>query len=402
MANGDYYNNQIKDIENQESDWTVKRLELLRQGKMDQVDYIDNVIMKRLSDKYMVNIQEMLDERKNIPRTEPKVTQIVEDKRFNPLHLDELLQEDIPESEWLVDRIIPKGGIVALSGMPGAYKTWILYHLALVTAHGQPFFGHFNTCKAKILIIDEENHRRLIQKRIRRMGADGADIHLLLQSGIKLDRYDDRKKLSDLIKNNGYEFLILDSLVRFHSKDENDASSMAKVTEALKEIAKTGATILFTHHHRKQSIFGSKNPGQSMRGSSEILAFVDCHMAIDKQEDYLLITQTKNRQEQEIKPFKIQIRDEGERTILEYLGEHDEATLKLQEAKECILAYLKENGETARQNLIEVFQGEIGQKSIGEAIKILKIEDGIIERTGEKNKKFYSINSANEVQEELL
>ena len=79
------------------------------------------------------------------------------------------------------------------------------------------------------------------------------------------------------------------------------------------------------------------SPSQSMRGSSDILASVDCHLAIQRKDDVLTIIQTKLRQDEEMKPFKINIISDGGDVRLEFGGEIDEVQTKKVDFQEAML-----------------------------------------------------------------
>ena len=65
--------------------------------------------------------------------------------------------------------------------------------------------------------------------------------------------------------------LIIDTLRRFHSGDENDSSHMTRVIQALEHIASlTGCTILFLHHTSKAALQGGGGEQGASRGSSAI------------------------------------------------------------------------------------------------------------------------------------
>jgi RecA-family ATPase len=67
--------------------------------------------------------------------------------------------------------------------------------------------------------------------------------------------------------------LILDTMRRIHTLDENDGGAMAQVVSRLEEIAAaTGCAILFLHHTNKAATFnGSGDQQQASRGSSVLV-----------------------------------------------------------------------------------------------------------------------------------
>lgn len=298
--------------------------------------------------------------------------------------IGEILEQDFGEEEWLVDSLISKQGMMALSGNPGDFKTWVTIHIALCVSRNLPVFGKFKASQGGVLIIDEEDHIRLLQKRLELLGAKETDnIHYLSQSGIKVDMEEVRDMILGIVKEKNIKLVILDSLVRVHGQDENDAGGMAKVFSNLQKIITEGASILFTHHHRKQQKGqGSNNPGQSMRGSSDILAAVDCHMTIEKKnenEDRLILRQTKLRQGELLPPFEINIiKSESGPSGFEYAGDHDEKKKKAEEVGTALVSFLGEEMKS-RSEILEFFEDDYGRDVIDRGIKLAE-DDEKIER----------------------
>ncbi len=295
----------------------------------------------------------------------------------------EILAHDFGETEWIVESLIPKQGMTVLSGSPGDYKTWVTIHIALCMSHNTPVFGKFKVTQGNVLVIDEEDHLRLLKKRLELLGAKDTDnIYYLSQNEIKVDKEVVRNMILEIVKEKNIKLLVLDSLVRVHDQIENDAGGMAKMFSGLQKIIGAGASILFTHHHRKQQGFGTNNPAQMMRGSSDILAVVDCHIAIEKKKDEtdrLIIRQTKLRQAETLQPFEISIlKGESGPSGFEYAGGHDEKKLKAEEASEAVILVLSD-GMKSRTELQEILNEEFGKTAIDDGIKLVEVA-GKIER----------------------
>ena len=155
---------------------------------------------------------------------------------------------------------------------------------------------------------------------------------------------------------------------------------MAKVDKSFKKITKEGASILFTHHHRKQQGYGPNNQGQSMRGSSDILAAVDCHITLEKkrdEEDRLILKQTKLRPDEVLKPFEVKILKEsfvnGKAcpSGFEYVGEHDEMKKKVEEVAEAVVLVVRDEMKS-REEIIELLSEDYGKTIVDFAIKLAK------------------------------
>ena len=75
--------------------------------------------------------------------------------------------------------------------------------------------------------------------------------------------------------------IVLDSLTRFHTKDENNAGEMAKLfNDSINVLCReTGAAVLILHHTNKSD---SNSSYVKTRGSSDIGAAIDCGIELRK------------------------------------------------------------------------------------------------------------------------
>ncbi len=303
--------------------------------------------------------------------------------------LTSLLNREFPPTEWLVESLIPLDALVAISGMPGSYKSWIVEHLALSVATGTTFLGKFSSMEGAVLIIDQENHLSLVQKRFKLLGGlEGLDIYFL-DSEFDIDNEDIIREVCTFIADNSIKLVIVDSLIRsYRKKDENSSNDMAEVFRQLKKLQMEGAAVVFVHHNRKPSVFSKGVTAESMRGSSDILAAVDSAIAVEKDKDGIKVYQTKLRHDLAVKPFKIRLVGDSEHLEFEYVGEVEEEAEKVEQARTEILTVLEE-GEISRQELIDRFKGMYGSKTIDSALKAFG-EQELTVRTGEHGKKYFS------------
>lgn len=311
-------------------------------------------------------------------------------KKLTPVKLDELIAMQTAKVEWLVEELLPVGAIGVLSGDPGSFKTWTLLHLADSVANGKPVFGHFPTRQAKTLIIDEENQIELIKSRMEMLEVVSGDIWFSSQFGFKVDREQDMTALQDFVKTNGIGFVMMDSFVRVNSKDENVAREIADLFEPLKHLARDGVTILLTHHHRKQPIGMRSSSSHNLRGSSDILASVDTHLAIthNKTDKRLVLDQNKSRYAKEIAPFEVTIIEDNGKVFLEYEGELRKEPFTKDQAKEGILSMLALGPQTRAELEKDL---PVGKSAIATALKELT-SDGLVRATvGARGLKTYAL-----------
>ena len=191
-------------------------------------------------------------------------------------HALDLTQEP-PPVRWLVENFICRGDIHLLIGEPGIGKSWLTMALALAVANGEDtFLGHNVKEHGRVLYVDEENPEDLIYDRFRKLGLDrptAKNIRYLNNAGIRLDKSD-----ADVLVEEALDFepalVVLDSLTRFHTEDENHAGAMASLFHnAIKPLAReTGAAVVLIHHANKTD---SNSSYRRSRGSGDITASVD-------------------------------------------------------------------------------------------------------------------------------
>lgn len=319
----------------------------------------------------------------------------VSNTKYELLPLSGLMSRQFPPNSWVIDKLVPSEGITAISGAPASYKTWLILMLAIEVARGGSLFGQFQAKQCGVLIIDEENGERLLQQRLKELELiEGLPIYFLSYNGFKLND-SSVENIIELIGEKQIGLVIFDSLIRIHSGDENDASQMSKTFLYLKQFNKNGITVIVTHHHRKQKQFGS-SPSQEMRGSSDILASLDCHIAVERNDEEVTIHQPKLRQDEEQKPFKLKFsRDENGLFFFLYEGEADDFKKKIDQCKEAVLELLKENGKLFQKEIFELLKTSglaIGEKTLRTALDDLVENELLNKAKGEKNKTYYSLS----------
>jgi 5S rRNA maturation endonuclease (ribonuclease M5) len=186
-----------------------------------------------------------------------------------------------PEYEWLVKGLICKGDTTLVVGEPNVGKSWVSLSLAVAMADKKStWLGHEMNNHGRVLYVDEENPHDVVYHRLKQLGIKSFDnLRYLHRQGIRLDRNFD-KLLDEAI---AYEpsMIVLDSLTRFHTKDENNAGEMASLfNDSINVLCRsTGAAVLILHHTNKSE---SNSSYVKTRGSSDIGAAIDCGIELRK------------------------------------------------------------------------------------------------------------------------
>lgn len=301
--------------------------------------------------------------------------------------LSDLLLEEFPPEVWAIEGLVPDEGVTIISGSPGSFKTWLYMEMAVKVAKGENVFGHFPSKKTGVLVIDEESGKRRLQKRFKQMGADeNTNIHFTSRLGYKMSQlYVDA--LANEAKENEIGLIIFDSFTRFNSGDENASGDMATLMDCYRQLADTGLAVLILHHNRK-GVAGQSNPAMEMRGSSDILAAADCHIAVNRvgQSEFVRLTQTKNRDIWEPVPFELRFHENA--TEFEYVGEGKSSVEKHNEQLQEVLGAIGLYPGLSKRQLVSQLKTDgfkSGEKKIGDLLDELARTDQVAIQPGGRN-----------------
>jgi hypothetical protein len=228
------------------------------------------------------------------------------------------LTADPPPVRWIIEDMICGGDIHMLIGEPSIGKSWITMGMAIAVAGNAPTFLQRDVLThGRVLYIDEESPQDLIYHRLHRLGLNpeiAKNIRYLSNENIRLD-----KQADDIVTealDYDPELIILDSLTRFHTEDENNAGAMATLfNDALKPLArKTGAAVVLIHHANKTD---SNSSYKRSRGSGDITAGADCGYDVRAiAERTVAVSNYKSRRAAQSDTFFVTIQDVEDRVEL--------------------------------------------------------------------------------------
>lgn len=310
--------------------------------------------------------------------------------------LESVMSAYYPEQEYVIDRLIPEASITILSGTSRSYKTYTLLHMAICVARGDVLFGQFGSQQTGVLVIDEENGERLLQKRLFQLGAlADLPIYFMSYSGFTTSD-DDIDSLIETCKDKNIKFVIVDSLIRIHNGEENSAKDMSKVFKQLRRVTESGIALLVTQHNRKQNGYSS-GAGDSMRGSTDIMAAIDSHIGVSRKNKwYLTFDQTKQRYDVELDPFGVKVNATDTTFEFEYLGQSDENVDNSEVIRLATIELLSEHGTLNQRDLLTKLKERdipVNEHKLRELLKFWVIEKMLQKPTTVgKEGKFYALS----------
>ena len=135
------------------------------------------------------------------------------------------------------------------------------------------------------------------------------DLHLLAVPTLRLDDPLQRRRLTATIKALQPRMLLLDPLVRLHALDENNAQEVSRLLAYLRELQRThDVAVVLVHHVSKKR---RAQPGQALRGSSDLHAFGDSNAYLLRNDARLMLT-LEHRAAAPVDPFPVQLVTDAE------------------------------------------------------------------------------------------
>jgi hypothetical protein len=217
-----------------------------------------------------------------------------------------------PPVNWLVEGMVAQGDFITVVADPGTGKSMIFMSLAIamVEQHAT-WLGHkLAPGPHTVAFLDKENPVDEVYRRLQQMSTTDAwkDIHYLSYPKVMVDSpaWD---KMVEHLRAVKPSLVVLDSLTRFHSKDENHAGQMGQVFNAFEPICRDiGATLIVLHHTNKVE---SSDGFKRARGSSDVSAAPDSAMQLILMDEEHQIVKLQNYKPRRGNAFSVRIQIVG-------------------------------------------------------------------------------------------
>lgn len=198
---------------------------------------------------------------------------------------------------WLIDQLWTAHAVGIIGGTPKSYKTWMALEMAVAVASGSACLATFVVpSPGPVLLYAAEDSESALRLRLEslvhhhRLELAYLDIRVITADSLRLDRTADQERLEATLTLHRPVLLILDPLVRLHAIDENAAGEIAALLGYLRLLQrKTGAAIALVHHARK-NVSATGGAGYSLRGSSDLYAWVDSFLYLRRHHGQLMLS----------------------------------------------------------------------------------------------------------------
>ena len=325
--------------------------------------------------------------------------QKLDEERFPILTYAQLISKIFPGARWTVEALVLSPGVTIFSADPYNYKSWLMLHMAMCICLGDPVFGRFEVEQSPVMIIDEEDPPRVLQDRLKMLQPDHEkhpfELYFMSLANFIFSEENIAFLLAEC-RALGVKVIIFDSFIRVSGVDnENDAVAINKALGFLKPLTAEGITTLITHHHNKRAT--EEDLSKAIRGSSDIRASIEGHIAIAATEDGTIrLVPTKARGSVLYPPFEVNIDSDGSEYMkFTYNGTTNKSPLKRDEAKQAILATLSTSEAPMFQaqifNTIKELGCDTGRRTFENVIRRMAQKGEVIRTKGTGNKHYYSL-----------
>lgn len=199
--------------------------------------------------------------------------------------------------------------------------------MAVSVASGTPCLDHFAIdLRGPVLIFLAEDALPSVRQRLqalcdhRRIDLAQLDVHVITSAALRLDLQPDQRRLAATVLRYKPRLLLLDPLVRLHRLDENSAGEISGLLGYLRHLQRWADTaVVLVHHASKKQ---RAQPGQALRGSSDLHAFGDSNAYLARRGEHLLLT-LEHRAAQAPPPIQLSLQSnpDGTQTHLHLQGD---------------------------------------------------------------------------------
>lgn len=289
-----------------------------------------------------------------------------------------------PEENWLIRSIWGYSAVGMIGGAPKCCKSWLGLDMAVSVASGTNCLGCFEVVqKGVVLAFLAEDALSNVRERLesiclsRQIDLKKLNLYVITSSSLRLDSKDDQTLLKKTLQEYRPKLLLLDPLVRLHRLDENSAADISRLLGFVRYLQRAYDTaIVLVHHASKKQ---RSQPGQTLRGSSDLHAFGDSNAYLSRRKDRLIL-QLEHRSAKPESPIEIRLVSEkdGSNTHLEAVSLATPINPEIS-LSDRILELIGKTEKPWRRTLIRK-QLMVNNQMLGHALTALE-ENNLIQRT---------------------
>lgn len=213
-----------------------------------------NRLLSQLPDNERAQIYEEI--LKANPSTD--LSELIQSKNtvgYGTIDADKILNTPFDEPLWIVEGILPIG-LAICAGKAKIGKSWLMLQLSLSVSMGTNFLNR-QVCQGQVLYISlEDSPRRLKTRMLQQKWPNGTKVEFLdeISFRTKIVALSDKglARLEEIIRQKKYKLIIIDTISRAKSINQNNVQDVTDMLSPLHELAhKYNCAIVLVDHHKK-------------------------------------------------------------------------------------------------------------------------------------------------------
>lgn len=210
------------------------------------------------------------------------------------VHWGTLFSDTAPTESWLFEPLIPQGRAASIFAPRGTGKSLVALDVSARLARGVRTLNSAPIAPVSVLYLDFEGHANDLKERLIGMACKPEDLrnlHYVLRPDVPpLDTHEGGAALLRLVERVDAELVVIDTVSRVISGDENDARTFHNLANfTTMPLTALGVALLRLDH-------AGKDVTRDQRGSSAKGDDLDVIWRLAKRGDRVTLTATKRRQ----------------------------------------------------------------------------------------------------------
>ncbi len=213
---------------------------------------------------------------------------------FEEIDVRKALREGVPPIKYDLAPYLASGTLTLISGPPKSAKTWMALAWSICLVTGRSFCDLTPQGEHRVLFVEAEYPRQIIIRcgelcRALQVNPETALERIRFirpRRRLQIEEPAQAAALVSAAQEFGATVVVIDSLRRVHSLDENNSRDMANLADGalLPLRGNDERTILVIDHDAKAWMMGSRPKSQQLRGSGDKLASCDVLLHVEKHE----------------------------------------------------------------------------------------------------------------------
>lgn len=277
----------------------------------------------------------------------------VMDKKPELWYGPDFVKAKIPEPPFLVKPFFPSGGLCLLHGKRGIGKSMLTMALARSVATGEPFLSMFEARKGTVVVIQLDMVESVFHDRLQTDPEFYSFEDWYTLTGVaSVARATPNTEWVEKIVAVQPDLIIIDTLRKAHSWDENSSDTPARFYAKLRELFGFTAVVMIHHDRKSQADASGLEAAESFRGSGAWLDDVDCGLHVVKKRGALELEFSKLRTCDDIAAVPLYV--DPDRLVLVQGAKNTDASLSMMDlARAQARSFLLAKPDAEQQEIYE-------------------------------------------------